>query len=108
MKITNLHASILPIQNTGYFISNKLFYPGDTFVNPGKQVEILALPVAGPWLKLPEAIDYALEISPKICFPVHDGILRSPGSAHLIPPKVLETKGIKFEILEIDRKYDFF
>src|SRR3989344_2343834 len=47
-----MHTSISPIQNTGYFIANKLFYPGDAFTNPGKQVEVLALPVAGPWMRL--------------------------------------------------------
>ena len=102
-----LHASIPPIQNTGYFVANKLFYPGDAFTNPGKHVEILALPVAGPWMKLAEAIDYALEIKPNICFPVHDGILKSPGLTHLIPPKVLEPKGIMFMILEIEKKSEF-
>ncbi len=40
-----MHTSVPPIQNTGYFIANKLFYPGDAFTNPGKPVEILALPV---------------------------------------------------------------
>ena len=102
-----MHMSIPPIQNTGYFVANKFFYPGDAFTNPGKQVEVLALPVAGPWMKLLEAIDYALEIKPKICFSVHEGILKSPGSVHLIPPKVLEPEGIKFSVLEIDKEYQF-
>ncbi len=102
-----MHTSIPPIQNTGYFIANKLFYPGDAFTNPRKQVEVLALPVAGPWMRLLEAIDYALEIKPKTCFPMHEGILKQPGSTHAIPPKVLEPKGIKFVVLEIDKEYEF-
>ncbi|MCX6731570.1 MAG: MBL fold metallo-hydrolase, partial [Candidatus Parcubacteria bacterium] len=91
-----MHTFIPPTQNTGYFIANRFFYPGDTFTNPEKQVDILALPVAGPWMRLLEAIDYALELKPKICFPVHEGILKSPGSPHRIPPQVLGPKGIKF------------
>lgn len=102
-----MHASISPTQNIGYFIANKLFYPGDAFTNPGRQVEVLALPVAGPWMKLPEAIDYAININPKTCFPVHDGILKAPGSTHLIPPKVLEPKGINFVILETNVEHKF-
>lgn len=101
-----MHTSINPIQNTGYFIANKLFYAGDAFTNPGKQVELLALPVAGPWMKLSEAIDYALEIKPRICFPVHEGILKQPGATHALPPKILEPKGIKFVVLEIDEEYE--
>lgn len=102
-----MHTSIPPIQNTGYFIANRFFYPGDAFTNPKKPVEILALPVAGPWMRLLEAIDYALELKPKICFPVHEGILKLPGSTHRIPPQVLEPKKITFTVLEIGREYQF-
>lgn len=100
-----MHGSIPAIQNTGYFIANRFFYPGDSFINPGKQVEILALPVAGPWMRLLEAIDYAIEIKPQLCFPVHEGILKSPGSTHLIPKKVLEPMGIEFTVFEVDNEY---
>ncbi|MEK9181162.1 MAG: MBL fold metallo-hydrolase [Patescibacteria group bacterium] len=102
-----MHASIPPIQNTGYFIANRFFYPGDAFTNPGKPVEVLALPVAGPWMRLLEAIDYAFEVKPAVCFPVHEGILKSPGSTHLIPPKVLEPKGIRFIIPEEGKAMEF-
>jgi len=98
-----MHPSIEPIQNVGYFVANKLFYPGDAFTNPNRPIDILALPVAGPWMKLSEAIDYAKELKPRVCFPVHEGILKSPGSTHRIPPAVLEPLGIKFIILEIDQ-----
>src|SRR3989338_182171 len=78
------------VQNTGYFINNRLFYPGDAFYNPGKSVEILALPVAGPWSRIRDAMRYVLDIKPKICFPVHDGML-SPnfGTCHRVPALVL-------------------
>src|SRR3990167_3237458 len=73
------HALIYPtlpiVQNTGYFIANKLFYPGDALTQPEKTVELLALPVAGPWIKIQEAIDYALQVHSKVCFPIHDGNL---------------------------------
>ena len=99
-----MHSSIPQTQNTGYFIANRLFYPGDAFTHPGKNVEILALPVAGPWMKLTEAIDYALELKPKICFPVHEGILVSPGLTHRLPKQILEPQGIQFIILEINQE----
>lgn len=102
-----LHSSVPQIKNTGYFIADRLFYPGDTLINPGESVEILALPVAGPWLRLAEAIDYALTLKPKLCFPVHEGILKSPGLTHILPPKVLEPVGINFKILEIDQETEF-
>src|SRR5258706_2936027 len=43
-----IHKSLEPVQNTGYFIDNKLFYPGDALTEPNESVDILALPVAGP------------------------------------------------------------
>lgn len=38
-----MHKTLDPVQNTGYFINDKLFYPGDALTNPNKEIEILAL-----------------------------------------------------------------
>lgn len=92
-----MHASIPHSANTGYLIGDRLWYPGDAFTDPGVAVEVLALPVAGPWMKISEAIDYALTLKPKIAFPVHDGI--HFGSAHTLPAKLLPPAGIGFKIL---------
>jgi L-ascorbate metabolism protein UlaG (beta-lactamase superfamily) len=62
---------VTPVQNTGYMIDNKLFYPGDAWLEVDKPVEVLALPVAGPWSKIRDAIEYARKINPKVAFPVH-------------------------------------
>lgn len=69
------------VQNTGYFISEQLFYPGDAYTNPEKPVPVLALPVAGPWCKSADAIAYALEVKPTTAFPVHDWLLNEDGIA---------------------------
>ena len=84
------------VQNTGYFFQNRLFYPGDAFYNPHRPVEILALPVGGPWLKISDAIEYALTLKPKVCFPVHDGMLRFNQVTRLIPQTFLPPAGIEF------------
>ena len=89
-----MHSSIPASWNTGYMIDSKLWYPGDAFTNPQQPVDILALPVSGPWMKLSEAIDYALLLKPRISFPVHDAIRF--GSAHVLPAKILAEKGILF------------
>ncbi|TAL49231.1 hypothetical protein EPN83_01690 [Patescibacteria group bacterium] len=102
-----IHSEIPSVQNTGYFIANRLFYPGDAFHNPGKKVEILALPVAGPWLKISEAIEYAREISPKIAFPVHDANLKSRGGVHRHPAKLLEPREIQFIVIEEGETREF-
>lgn len=102
-----MHSSLAPVQNTGYFLSNRFFYPGDAFFDPEKKVEILALPVAGPWVKISESVDYALQIKPKTCFPVHEAMLKAVGSAHRIPTQVLPTAGIEFKIPKEGEKMIF-
>lgn len=99
------HASIYQdfgqVQNTGYLFANRFFYPGDAFYNPGKPIEILALPVAGPWMKISEAIDYAKLLKPKVYFPVHDGMLKFNQPTRAVPQKFLTPLGIEFvDILE--------
>ncbi|MBI2984390.1 MAG: MBL fold metallo-hydrolase [Candidatus Kerfeldbacteria bacterium] len=93
------------VDNTGYFVANRLWYPGDALYDPGKTVEILALPVAGPWLNIREATDYAKQIHPKMAFAVHDAVLVNPGTAHRVPAKFLPEEGIEFKILEIGKEY---
>ena len=86
------------VQNTGYFIDNKLFYPGDAFTDPKKAVDVLALPVAGPWMKISEAIEYALMLKPRVVFPVHDGMFEAGklGPIHRLPATILPENGVQF------------
>lgn len=100
-KHEEIFEEIGQVQNTGYLIDNKFFYPGDSFCNPNKTVDILALPVAGPWCKISDAIRYALLLKPKKVFPVHDGMLDRDriGGAHKIPKKVLIDNGIEFIVM---------
>ena len=95
-KHADVYRTVVPVDNVGFFINNRLFYPGDNFTNPEKAIEILALPVSGPWLKLSESIEYALNLKPKKCFPVHDGMLKQPGLTHVVPKAALSNAGIEF------------
>jgi L-ascorbate metabolism protein UlaG (beta-lactamase superfamily) len=63
------------VENTAYLIGNKLYFPGDNFHNPQKKVDVLALPVAGPWMKISMAIDFAKAIKARSAFCVHDGMI---------------------------------
>ena len=93
-----IHHDLPKVQNTGFMIAHKLFYPGDSLDVPGEAVEILALPVAGPWLTLEDVIEYAKAVHPKVVFPVHDGMLRQDrlGSTRAIPPLILAKIGIEY------------
>ncbi len=105
-----IHHDLPVVQNTGFFIDKTLFYPGDSFHNPEKAVTILALPVAGPWMKLSEAIEYAKLIKPKVVFPVHDGMLRQGielGPTRRISIMILEPLGIKYVDMTEGSTQDF-
>jgi L-ascorbate metabolism protein UlaG (beta-lactamase superfamily) len=97
------------VQNTGFFIAGRLFYPGDAFAVPAKPVEILALPVAGPWCRIRDAVRYALAVKPKVAFPVHDGMIQDGrfGSVHGAPAKFLPPAGIEFRPLGAGEEADF-
>ena len=98
------HAPIYPgvpeVINTGYFIAEQLYYPGDSFHKPGKTVRVLALPIAGPWMRLAQALDFAKDLEPQLCFPVHDGMLDPVEWLYRHPARLLPEAGIQFEVIE--------
>lgn len=104
----NTHAEIYDdyglVQNTGYMIDN-LCYPGDALSFPDKDVDILALPVCGPWLLSKEAIIYAKNINPRIVFPVHDGMLQDFFPVFWkLPEYFLKEENINFKKLELGKE----
>jgi L-ascorbate metabolism protein UlaG (beta-lactamase superfamily) len=107
------HAIIYPsvpvARNTGYLVGGKFFTPGDAYAVPSKPVEILAMPVGGPWLKMSEAIDYVKQVKPKVAFPIHDGIFNEPGIAlsRRWPNLLLPEAGIEWVIIEDGESKEF-
>jgi L-ascorbate metabolism protein UlaG (beta-lactamase superfamily) len=104
----NSHAEIFEdfgkVQNTGYMIDN-LCYAGDSFSYPDADVDILALPVSGPWMKIKDSIDYAQNIRPRVCFAVHDAILQDFATfAWKIPENILKEDNILFKKLELGKE----
>ena len=93
-----IHRSIPQSSNIGFFIEDKLFYPGDAFTDPKRPVDVLALPVAGPWTKISEPIDYALKLKPRLAFPVHDAVRSA--FQHTLTGKILGENGIEFVKVE--------
>jgi L-ascorbate metabolism protein UlaG (beta-lactamase superfamily) len=103
----NRHAEIYEkfgeVQNTGYMIDS-LCYAGDSFNYPDAEVDILALPIAGPWMSMKDAIEFAKYIRPRVCFPVHDAIIQDFATfVWRIPEKLLKEDNIDFIKLEIGK-----
>jgi L-ascorbate metabolism protein UlaG (beta-lactamase superfamily) len=78
-----IHPDIPVVANLGVMINDTLFYPGDSFTLPGRPVEILALPISAPWLKVSETIDFLAAVHPRLAFPTHDTLLSTEGKALL-------------------------
>lgn len=97
------------VQNTGYFIDERLFYPGDAYPDFQKPVEILAMPAGGPWCRTADTLHFALKIAPKHAFPVHDGIEREDrvGIIHGVLEKVLSEHNINFTALKPGDSMEF-
>ena len=80
-----IHSSIPVIDNVGVLVSSPLtastlYYPGDSFTVPtGIDVDVLAVPVGAPWLKIAEVIDFVLEVKPRRSFATHEMVLSDAG-----------------------------
>lgn len=75
-----LIANFIPsVENVGFLIAGKLFHPGDC-VAPLEEVraEILAAPIAAPWMATREGVDFVKRVKPKVALPIHDAILKYP------------------------------
>ena len=73
-----VHPDIPTIPNVGYLLGGRLLHPGDALTVPPWPVEVLALPVAAPWLKSAESVDYLRAVAPPVAVPIHEAVLADP------------------------------
>lgn len=71
-----IYAEMGLVENTGFMVAGRFYFPGDSFHLPGRAVDVLALPVAGPWMKIADAVEFAKTVKPRIAFGVHDGMIQ--------------------------------
>jgi L-ascorbate metabolism protein UlaG (beta-lactamase superfamily) len=76
-----IHHSIPVIENRGVLINDKFYYPGDSFTNPDRPVELLAVPTSAPWLKISEIMDFVSAIKHKHSMATHNALLSDFGNA---------------------------
>lgn len=94
-------------ENTGYFFDKKLFYPGDAFTKIDEKIDVLAFPIAGPWLNIQQAMDYVLETKPRVAIPVHDGgLVKNTGIVKRLPELYFPKAFIKYIYLEINKEIE--
>jgi L-ascorbate metabolism protein UlaG (beta-lactamase superfamily) len=76
-----IHPAIPVVANVAYLIDGVVLHPGDSLTPApqGVQVQVLALPISAPWLKVAEAADYVAQVAPTTAIPIHDAILSDAG-----------------------------
>jgi len=67
-----IHPDLPAVPNVGYLIADRLFCAGDAFTIPDRPVEVLAVPVGAPWMKMSEAVDWLRVLRPRVAVPVDD------------------------------------
>jgi L-ascorbate metabolism protein UlaG (beta-lactamase superfamily) len=76
-----IHPDVPVIPNNGYLIdggAGTILHPGDSFTVVNRDVDVLLLPTAAPWLKISEAVDFLRAVDPGLAVPIHQAILAKP------------------------------
>lgn len=83
-----IHRDVPRIGNVGMVLRTAggptLFHPGDSYAATPEGVDVLALPLHGPWAATKETIDFARAVGAPRGFPVHDGLLNERGRGLVI------------------------
>ncbi|WP_300082578.1 MBL fold metallo-hydrolase [Propioniciclava sp.] len=78
-----IHRDIPRIANVGLVVTAEgeptFFHPGDCLDTAPAGVDVLALPMMGPWAAMKEHIDFARAVGAASGFGVHDGLLSERG-----------------------------
>ncbi|MEU6078320.1 MBL fold metallo-hydrolase [Micromonospora sp. NPDC047074] len=76
-----IHGGQPDCANLGYLVGDDVYHPGDSLHRPERPVETLLVPAQASWLKLTEAIDFAVAVGARRVFPIHDAQLNERGLA---------------------------
>ena len=68
-----IHCDLPGLSNNAYVVADSVLHPGDAFWVPDNPVDVLLLPIGGPWMKLSESIDYLRSVAPRVAIPIHQG-----------------------------------
>jgi L-ascorbate metabolism protein UlaG (beta-lactamase superfamily) len=103
-----IHRSIPLIQNTGVMVDDRLYYPGDSYTQPDRPVEMLACPTSAPWLKIGDVMDFVAAVKPRKSFATHNALLSDFGHAlnNGRVKMVTEAGGGEFTYLEVGQSLE--
>lgn len=97
-----IHPDLPNVTNVGYFIADTVFHPGDALTVPERPVNVLALPVGAPWLRVRDAIDYLRAVRPAVAIAIHERALGSPAMVYGLIGRFAAEQGTRFVVLDGD------
>ncbi len=67
----------LPVPgNLGFVLAERdgvsLFHPGDSYAAVPEGVDLLAVPIAAPWARLGDTVEFVRRVAPRWVLPIHD------------------------------------
>lgn len=69
----------VPCENIGAVVNGSIVDPGDSFDLPNMRPRLLFVPIAAPWLKIAESMEFIDRAKPEMVVPVHDALLSELG-----------------------------
>ena len=91
-----IHPEVPRAVNVTYLVEvdgQSLYHPGDSYDAPARLpddgLDVLLVPVSGPWMRLAEAIDFARSVPAGAVVPIHDALLSEIG--HTLTGRWLDT-----------------
>lgn len=69
-----------PCKNVTVTVNDAVYHPGDSFDLPKEQVNLCLVPLAAPWAKAMETMEFIRGCNAVRFVPVHDGILSDAGT----------------------------
>jgi len=77
-----IHEDLPRFHNSGFVLEadgTTVYHPGDAFTLPDRPVDVLLLPVSGPWNKLAEVVDFARAVGAPRNLAIHELIASDIG-----------------------------
>jgi L-ascorbate metabolism protein UlaG (beta-lactamase superfamily) len=78
-----VHRDVPRIGNVGLVFRAEgeptLFHPGDSYATAAEGVDILAMPIYGPWAAMKETVDFVRAVGAAHGFAIHDELLHDRG-----------------------------
>lgn len=105
-----IHRDIPRIGNVGFVLRSEgqasLFHPGDSLAAVPAGVDILGVPLMGPWAAMKETIDFVRAVGALEGFPIHDGLLNERGRG-LIYGRVVDMTSTRMTDLRAGVTHEF-